>query len=581
MLGHLVEYARRNELDPEPGFKPKSVRWAIAADRQGNYVGVVELGQVEAKRNPGHLFPKCPDLSHGELVSGGETRAHFLVDSAQTVTLYGEDFEPGKAGAKHRYFVSTLEQAGSDIPELLLFACLLADPETLQHIREDLARNKARPADKVTLLLDGEFIVESTTWHDWWRNRRRALAGADKTDAVAAPAVCMATGLLAPAVPTHPKIEGLSGVGGLSTGDVLIGFDKEAFCSYGLIQSANAAVSEYGAAAYRSALNDLIRRRGERLAGTMVVHWFSKRIPESDDPVGWLEQSMEQQALEADSLASRFLRSVRLGDRTEVADNHYYVLTLSGASGRVMVRDWAEGQFRDLAENIARWFDDLAIVNRSGDGLAPYPKFMAVAGSLVRDLGDLSSSTVAELWRVALKGNPIPLTALAEAQRRAAVDLVKDEPANHARYGLMKAFHVRNERKKGVGVADQSLGYKLNESHPSPAYQCGRLMAVLAALQRAALGDVGAGLVQRYYAAASATPALVLGRLTRTSQFHLGKLQPGLAYWYESRIADIWARLGDGVPNTLTLEQQSLFSLGYYQQMAAMRAERHAGNGEE
>ncbi len=52
----------------------------------------------------------------------------------------------------------------------------------------------------------------------------------------------------------------------------------------------------------------------------------------------------------------------------------------------------------------------------------------------------------------------------------------------------------------------------LNESHPHPAYQCGRLMAVLAKLQKSALGDVGAGIVQRYYAAASSTPALVLGR---------------------------------------------------------------------
>ncbi|MDD2629628.1 MAG: type I-C CRISPR-associated protein Cas8c/Csd1 [Limnochordia bacterium] len=41
---------------------------------------------------------------------------------------------------------------------------------------------------------------------------------------------------------------------------------------------------------------------------------------------------------------------------------------------------------------------------------------------------------------------------------------------------------------------------------------------------------MGAGVVQRYYASASSTPALVLGRLTRTSQYHLDKLDAGLAY---------------------------------------------------
>ena len=112
----------------------------------------------------------------------------------------------------------------------------------------------------------------------------------------------------------------------------------------------------------------------------------------------------------------------------------------------------------------------------------------------------------------------------------------------------------------------------LNEEHPAAAYQCGRLMAILAAVQYRALGDVGAGVVQRYYAAASATPALVLGRLVRTAQFHLDKLERGLARWHEARIAGVMSRLGDGIPTTLGLEGQSLFALGYYQQIAFDRS---------
>ena len=112
----------------------------------------------------------------------------------------------------------------------------------------------------------------------------------------------------------------------------------------------------------------------------------------------------------------------------------------------------------------------------------------------------------------------------------------------------------------------------LNESHPDSAYHCGRLMAMLAALQYRALGDVGAGVIQRYYAAASATPALVLGRLIRTSQFHLDKLDRGLARWHEGRIADTFGRIQSDIPLTLSLERQSLFALGYYQQIAFDRS---------
>jgi CRISPR-associated protein Csd1 len=130
--------------------------------------------------------------------------------------------------------------------------------------------------------------------------------------------------------------------------------------------------------------------------------------------------------------------------------------------------------------------------------------------------------------------------------------------------GLMKAYHLR---KKG----GSPLMPYLNEEHPDPAYHCGRLMAVYAALQHSAQGDVGAGVVQRYYAAASATPGLILGRLSRLSMFHLNKLDAGLAHWFESKLAGIWARIADRPPTTLTLEEQSLFALGYYQQMAADR----------
>jgi len=151
------------------------------------------------------------------------------------------------------------------------------------------------------------------------------------------------------------------------------------------------------------------------------------------------------------------------------------------------------------------------------------------------------------------------------ALARFKVDVLKDNPLSHAGAGLLKAFHVRE--------GDRHMTSNLNEDHPDPAYHCGRLMAMLAAVQHRALGDVGAGVVQRYYAAASATPALVLGRLTRLSQFHLDKLDRGLARWHEGRIADTWGRIpAQDLPTTLSLAQQSVFALGYYHQIAHDRS---------
>lgn len=112
----------------------------------------------------------------------------------------------------------------------------------------------------------------------------------------------------------------------------------------------------------------------------------------------------------------------------------------------------------------------------------------------------------------------------------------------------------------------------LNPEHPAPAYQCGRLLALLANLQRVALGDVGAGVVQRYYGAVSQAPALHLGRLVSNAKNHLSKLpadkKPDEK---DEAIAGVFGRLGDSIPRTLTLEEQSLFALGYYQQLANLR----------
>jgi CRISPR-associated protein Csd1 len=78
--------------------------------------------------------------------------------------------------------------------------------------------------------------------------------------------------------------------------------------------------------------------------------------------------------------------------------------------------------------------------------------------------------------------------------------------------------------------------------------------------------------VQRFYPAASQTPGLTLGRLVANARNHLRKLDGGLAWWFEERIGEIMGRLRDEIPRTQNLEEQGLFALGYYQQLAALKA---------
>lgn len=114
-----------------------------------------------------------------------------------------------------------------------------------------------------------------------------------------------------------------------------------------------------------------------------------------------------------------------------------------------------------------------------------------------------------------------------------------------------------------------------NPEHPNAAYQIGAMVAVYAALQQTAYPDVNVTVVQRFFASAQQTPALVLGTLARMSTHHLAKLESqATAKFYENRLAEISARVGDCIPTAFTLPEQSLFALGYYQMSAVFNKER-------
>lgn len=120
---------------------------------------------------------------------------------------------------------------------------------------------------------------------------------------------------------------------------------------------------------------------------------------------------------------------------------------------------------------------------------------------------------------------------------------------------------------------------ELQSDHPEAAYHCGRLLAVLEIIQRrAADGQLNTTLVDRFYGAASSTPATVFGALIRGAQPHVSKLRKnkrGLAVRLEQEMEDVLAAL-PAFPPILTVKQQAVFALGYYHQRAFNRAQAQA-----
>ena len=569
MLQALMEYGQR--LNSMPGFTTRKIRWQIGLTASGEFA-VLPIGDGKS----GQRFDCCPVMHN--MNAGG--RAHFLIEAAQTVVLL---FKAGenkknieKVTARHKYFVALLDDASRDLPLISRIVDVLKDDVQRNAIRDEMARQGAQPADWVCWAVGSVDLRADNSVQRWWQQwRMKDIGELEDINKMR----CFLTGELAIPIVTHPKISGLVKVGGHGAGDVVVGFDKAAFCSFGLEQSVNAAMGAEAVQRYADGLNDLIANHSRELANSMVVHWFKEKISMDNDPLAWLDgwESDDQIEAAAQSRARELLDAIRSGQRSDLRGNHYYAMTLSGASGRVMVRGWMEGSFEELAQNIKAWFYDLQIVACDGERLARDPKFNSVCLGLIRNdpkksvsenLKQLPASAAASLWETAVENQPIPRALMAQALARFRADLLdKDQPAfNHARMGFIKAYFVRKTSK-----GDPTVTPHLYPDHPSSAYQCGRLLAVLANLQYAALGNVGAGVVQRYYSSVSQTPGLILGRLIANSRNHLGKLNGGLAFWYEDQIAAVMTHMGDGAPRTLDLEGQGLFALGYYQQLAAMR----------
>lgn len=589
MLKALYAYAVRRKLALPPGYVNKSVKAYISlSSAKADYVSV-QLGDKEE-------IP-CPDIGSA---ANGKSSCNALAEKRSVVI-------PQEATVKSASFLESLRSASEYEPALAFCVRALETPEVAAKIREALDREKIKPADRISFKVDNQNILKSESVLSWWaeyRKRFEKAKGEQQTP-------CLISGNLTEPLATVPKVHGLRPVGGHSSGDALVCFDKAAFCSYDLKQGENAPVSEEAFSAANQALEYLLKD-APILSGMKFVHWFSEEIPPESDPIlqsvdffGWDEDTEEEcESVPADeeenSLSDAEERNVRKqadGVPKSVWSGEsfsldkkvvYHILLLSGVGGRVMIRRYERGNYQALRENLDKWREDLRLV--SYGGVAPL-KDRKLLARLMRLIGyrkndrkafervrDELSGVTANILHAILNGGPLPdsVAARALAYIRSQMLSSNDENARSAQIpdGIacqwLKVWLIRNKK--------ENLMETYHYDNPNAAYHCGGLMALYARIQEKALGGVGASVVERYYASASQTPALAVGQLSRLANHHLDKMEKGLAVWYHKQIERVASSIrGDSLPQTLDLAGQSNFALGYYQMWALLRSPKEKG----
>ena len=166
-----------------------------------------------------------------------------------------------------------------------------------------------------------------------------------------------------------------------------------------------------------------------------------------------------------------------------------------------------------------------------------------------------------EVMRAILSGSPYPRTLLATALIRLRAG---DDAGTGWHAAAIRAVLAREQRLKHHR---EDPPVSLDRENASPAYQLGRLFAMIEIAQRVALGKVNATVRDRYYGAASATPATVFPLLLRGAQNHLARLRKdGKGGWIERELEQITEHLAPDLPRSLLLEDQGRFAIGYYHQ---------------
>lgn len=588
MLAELYQYALSHELTAQPGFKPKRPKAYLMLTSSGEYVGI----ELRDKAAPPVMAPDIGAMANG-------TRyCNILIEKA-CIPL-GIIIDPVKdknIPTKREFYLSALESGTADEPYFGVLAGALQNEETVQNMRQALTDNKLKPADPIGFQVGGMALERSDRYLNWWNTFRAQFGDAPKGELPR----CLITGQLAPALATVPKVSGLLHVGGHTSGDAFLCFDKDSFQSYGLKQSANAPVSEEAMTAVNASLTKLIAE-AEVLGNAKLVHWYSGPVPSDEEPInlvldGWDDANAEDDAsAETDSAAdfsdesgamrraNKLIRSIHDGTRPENTGAKYYMLPLSGAGGRMMVRGWYEGSYDTLCRNVVQWFDDLSLVTSDGKGNTRPPKLKGLCTRLLRPGGDPKKvwdrldqelpNLLGRILNAIISGSALPDEAASRALNwiRSTMLRGSDEKSTIERetlaFQLLKAWHRRKQQMKGEQPFMETT---CNETCRSTAYCCGRLMATYSAIQKAAMPGVNVGVAEHYYAAASAAPGFVIGKLSQLAQHHLAKLDGGLAHYFEDRLAEIYCTIGEQkIPSSLNMEQQTEFALGYYQQRAKL-----------
>lgn len=589
------------------GQEVKPIGWVIVIREDGSFVRLKDLKDPSDKKSKGqdYLVPaglkrsgKCPPaqpfwdnrkyiLGYEESAEGVSPCTDRLEDFKRVMAEIAEHYPDNASFKAVCRFYDHYLGAETPLPEEAHAECILA-------------------SDWMTFQLQGDTELLATQ-DDAYNLAAQAYSTEDNLGR------CLITGEEKPLAAFHARIV----APGSQAGATIASFNDPAYLSYGKKQGENAPISKYASFAHTTALNELLRNEQTRytLGDISYVFWNS----DLDDPSinetfrtvtfeGVRDDDTQEQSDTDDEQPKRKGKSKKKapnptqdtykvleqfktirgnrgqGEHWEDA-RQFYVLGLT-AGGRITIKYWQQGTVSEIFDRVYQHLVDMNIISWDGFVDEENPPLRSLYG-IVKSVSTPSKSStfatnlVQSIVESILSGNPYPMTL----QQACVNRITQERTVSELRAAILKGYINRKAR---IYKQLKELDMALDKQNDNIAYLAGRLFAVLEQIQQASLGKgVNATIRDRFYASASTRPNMVMGRLIALSNHHLSKLRkekPGLAVNLEKLLGEIFALIPAEAPTfpaTFSLDEQSLFAVGYYHQKVATYKKEETTNPTE
>lgn len=586
LIDHYNHQQQLGTIEPY-GWTIANVPYALVINHDGELQHIVTLGDTSGTRIINEISMPIPPTRSTNIA------AKFGCDNAQY--MLGDPYK-GNAKRAHHSFEATRElyhavlddindDRNPSINSMLAFVDHEAQWERARELMGDewpsmVTRN-------LTIMVDGTLIIDQPDIANAWTRYITAQAQQDIDETTALPSIIDGQHI-APAL-THPKINGLRG--GQASGTSLISCNSQSGESYGHSQNSNSPMSQMQANAYTEAINALLAdwQHVQHLDDTSIVTWADADTPAYNDIIQYdvfgnvtgrtTSDKTTPDKDTADKLTTAMHHATRAlaqgmpydfdGIKLD-ANKHCSILGLNPQAGRASVALYLRDTMGDFCARIMQHQSDMSIAGLR-DGKIPTPYIICRQTVNEKSKNDKSITALrADIITSILNGDLYPTALLRKVQQR----IRTEHDINAIKASIIKAYYTRLARMRPDNpiTTDQFkeiLTMSLNKDSTYTPYVLGRMFAVYERMQTAVNPNIKATIKDKYFTQAAATPAMIfpiIGRLIEKRMTQLKRDKPGMATNLNKELGEIADKLPDRYPKHLTLDEQSAFQLGYYQQ---------------